>query len=436
MNKENEHIFKSYLSVISEQQQQDVKQKLAQQVQQPEAQQAMLQQAQELQKKYQAEIAAALEKDGGTPGANVDALLKKIQEELASSAKQQVKESIELEEGFFGRTASLASGAIKKAGDVMSGKTSNLGFRQEAILKHFEKLKHNLGSQLRELQRDMETTSGVDTKVRDAVNKTIANIEAKHNIAPVSSKFSDFRHKAGKFVQNIATGALIAAPVMAAAAPIAAAVGLTGAGAAAAAAGLTGGSVSMLKDLINGQKPDGKRAAIAAVGAAVTAGLMSKLTAAQPQADAPEVEISKPAVDTHANNAAIEVDDFQTQHGTSYNPASEMDKAAVDMRASVRDAGMSEYGSTFGAKQIMKDLTDDFAKHARQLGVPHKQMASIVNDVTKNLSPEQLAQLTDDKALRTGKAAIDFAKIIADKHPELGKRGIEKIAQNFVKRWH
>lgn len=433
--RDDNQIYNSYIGLLLEQQQGEVKQKFAQQVQQPEAQQAMLKQAQELQAKYQNEIAAALEQDGGTPGTNVEALLKKIQTELDAAAKQQINDSVEIEEGFFGRTASLASGAAKKFGDVMSGKNTSTSFRQEAILKHFEKLKQNLGSALKELQRDMETTSGTDTKVKDFVNKTIANIESKHNIAPVASKFSDFRHKAGKFVQNVATGALLAAPLMAAAAPIAAAVGLTGAGAAAAAAGLTGGSVSMLKDLINGQKPDAKRATIAAVGAAATAGLVSHLTASPTQIDTPPTD-TMPHDDIHQLNVDDEIADFQTQHGTSYDATSPMDQSAADMRATMRDTGMSEYGSTFGAKNIMKNLTDDFAKHARQLGVSHAQMKDIVADVSKNLTPDQLAQLTDDNALRTGKAAIEFTKILADKHPELAKKGIGRIAQAFVKKWH
>lgn len=284
MKNENDLIFNSYAhasgivelteaeqAAVAEQQ---TKQKFQQQLQDPKTQQAMLKQAEELKAKYQKDIDQALQKDGGKPGANVEELLKKIQAALNTQAQQQVKESLDLqEEGVFKQIGSLASGAMKRVGDVMNNRPSDKGFRQEAILKRFQSLQKSVGSHLKELQRDMETTSNVDTKVKDAVNKTIANIEAKHGIAPTSSKFQDIRHSVGKFAQNVATGALLAAPIVALAAPVAAALGLGGAAAAAVTAGISGGSVSMLKDLITGQKPNGKRAVVTALASAATAGL-------------------------------------------------------------------------------------------------------------------------------------------------------------------
>jgi len=312
-----------------------IKQNFAKQLEEPEVQEAMVKQAEELKAKYQEEIDKALEADGGTAGSNVEALLQKIQQEIEAQAQKQVKESIELHEGFFKRVGALASGAIKRAGDVMSNTPSTKGFRQEAILKRFESLKSSLGSQLRELQRDMETTSDIDTKVKDFVNRTVANIETKHGYAPKSSKFQDFRHSAGKFTQNVLTGAAIALPVMALAAPVATAMGLTGAAAAAVAAGMTGGSVSMLKDLVNGQKPDKKRALIASLASAAAAGLLQygtdkfssssevdSGTSQSPDAsqapEAPEVRQALPVQDPD--------DLFKTMQGSSFDPNSSMDQ--------------------------------------------------------------------------------------------------------------
>ena len=435
--KDDNQIYKSYLGILLEQKQEEVKQQFAQQLQKPEAQQAMLKQAQELYSKKQKDYAAALEQDGGKPGANVEKFYVEIQKQLNAAAKQQINDSVEIQEGLIGRTASLASGAVKKFGDVMSGKNTTTSFRQEAILKHFEKLKNNLGSSLRELQRDMATTSGTDTKVRDFVNQTIANIESQHNIAPTQSKLSDFRHKAGQVVKNIATGTIFAIPVMAVATPIAAAMGLTGAAAAAVAAGLTGGSVSMLKDMFNGQKPDGKRAIITGLGAAVSAGLASKFFP-HAQVDAPPADVptdTVPHSDVHDMNVGKEIADFDNQHGGPYDHGSELDQAKADMRGSMRDVGLSDHGSTFGAKTVMKDFTDELGKHARQLGVPHDQMKDIVADVTKNLTTDQLAQLSDDNALRTGKVITKFAEILADKHPELSHNKLMDVAQQTLSKY-
>jgi hypothetical protein len=315
-----------------------IKQNFAKQLEKPEVQEAMAKQAEELKVKYQADIDKALEADGGTAGSNVEALLQKIQQEIEAQAQKQVKESIELHEGFFKRVGALASGAMKRAGDVMSNTPSTKGFRQEAILKRFESLKSSLGSQLRELQRDMETTSDIDTRVKDFVNRTVAKIETQYGYAPKSSKFQDFRHSAGKFTQNVLTGAVIALPVMALAAPVATAMGLTGVAAAAVAAGMTGGSVSMLKDLINGQKPDAKRAIVTGLASAAAAGLlqygMDKFSSS-PEVDSgtsqsPNAPQAPEAPEAPEVRQALPVQDpddlFNTMHGSSFDPDSSMDQ--------------------------------------------------------------------------------------------------------------
>lgn len=333
MKNENDLIFNSYAHALGQIElteaeqvavaKQQVKQKFQQQLLDPKTQQAMLKQAEELKTKYQKDIVQAMQKDGGKAGTNVEELLKKIQAALNTQAQQQVKESVELEEGIFDRVSSLASGAVKRAGDVMNNKPSDKGFRQEAILKRFQSMQKSVGSHLKELQRDMETTSGVDTKVKDAVNKTIANIESKHGIAPTSSKFQDVRHGIGKFVQNVTTGALLAAPVVALAAPIAAAVGLGGAAAAAVTAGISGGSVSVLKDLITGQKPNAKRAAVTALAAAATAGLFKMAADHITGAGTPAQTASPQSTPTaHSTDTSKVADMSQTTYG--FQPPSEI----------------------------------------------------------------------------------------------------------------
>lgn len=426
ITKENQSIYNAYLyksnkTLLSEQeqaavQQQEVKQKAQQEFQSPEAQQAMAKQAEELKAKYATEIQQALQKDGGTPGPAVDALLKKIQAELDAKAQQQVKESLQLQEGAFGRLGSLASGVTKKVGDYMSGKPqSGLGFRQEAILKHFQKLQKNLGSHLKELQRDMETTSGVDTKVKDAVNRTIANIESKHGIAPTSSKFQDFRHKAGKFVQNVATGAVLGAPLVAVAAPLVAAIGLTGAGAAAVTAGLTGGSVSMLKDLISGQKPDGKKAAVAALGAAATAGLMKvgmdhfsghDAVPEVPKADTNNIDPTDVQSDqSYVQDPEVIKQDFSITQGSPLDPNSSLDDIKKHSLEVLRSKGVmgSSRGQSIPSPAI-QNFIDNLAKKNPELTI------ELVNKLSK-LSPQQAQDLLSVAVRKGGKKAIGRALV-------------------------
>lgn len=431
----NAYLFKNKKALLSEQeqaaaQQQEVKQKAQQEFQSPEAQQAMAKQAEELKAKYATEIQQALQKDGGTPGPAVDALLKKIQAELDAKAQQQVKESLELQEGAIGRLGSLASGVTKKVGDFMSGKPqSGLGFRQEAILKHFQKLKTNIGSHLKELQRDMETTSGVDTQVKDQINKTIAGIEKHHGYTPTSSKFQDFRHKAGKFVQNVATGAVLGAPLVAAAAPLVAAIGLTGAGAAAVTAGLTGGSVSMLKDLISGQKPDGKKAAVAALGAAATAGLMkvgmdqfsgheavpdtqdmeaghNNMTADDYQHHAETADIENMTADDYASDQSYVQDpdvvqqDFKITQGSPLDPNSSLDDIKKRSLEVLRSKGVmgSSQGQSIPSPAI-QNFVDDLAKKNPEVAI------DLINRLSK-VSPEQAQDLLSVAVRKSGKKAI------------------------------
>lgn len=319
----NEQIYNRYL--LSEELKQEVQQKFQQQVQQPETVAAMQKQAQALYDQYKDQLEAAKQKDGGKEnGPAVTALLKKIEQELAATASKTIKESASLDEGWFDRVRSNASGAVSRVKDVMNATPSDKGYKQHAILKRFQILQNTIGKDLRELQRDLETTSNIDTKVKDAVAKTISNLETKHNIAPVQSKLGDIRHKIGNFAQNVGIGAALAAPIVAAAGPLAAAVGLTGAGAAAATAGVSAGSVSMLKDLIYGQKPNPKRAATAAVLAAGTAGLLkyaadggfSGQGQAAPSSDVP---VAKPDM-SHA-------DVGNTMHNDpTYNPVGEIGK--------------------------------------------------------------------------------------------------------------
>ena len=391
-----------------------IKQNFEKQLEEPNVQQAMVKQAEELKAKYQAEIDKALEADGGTAGSNVEALLQKIQQEIEAQAQQQVKESIELQEGFFKRAGALASGAMKRAGDVMTNTPSTKGFRQEAILKRFESLKSSLGSELRELQRDMETTSNTDTKVKDSVTRMIKFIETKHGIAPKSSKFQDFRHSAGKFTQNVLTGAAIALPVMALAAPVATAMGLTGAAAAAIAAGMTGGSVSMLKDLINGQKPDGKRAVVTGLASGAAAGLfqlaMDKFSSS-PEAptgtsqspEAPQTPQSPEVRD------ALPVSDqgelFDTMHGTSYDPGSSMDQ----LKQSAQDVLWSKkiMGSS-GGNAIPSPAIQNYID---TLVDSNPEKAQYVIDHIKNMSKIDIDNTLSSSARKSG-AAVNALKAI------------------------
>lgn len=391
MSNENDLIFNRYaisadawknlLTEADQKQvkQQQLKQQFEQQLNDPKTQEAMKKQASELQQKYSKEINQALQKDGGKAGSTVESLLKKIQLDLDAQVKQKLKESVEasgesivLNEGPLDRAISSVAGALRRGKEVMGNvpQQDAKSSAQHAIIKRFEMMQKRVESDLRELERDLATTSGTDTKVKDAVTKTIAQIGSKHGFTPRQSKFQDFRHSAGKFAQNVVTGAILAAPLVAVAGPLVAAIGLTGAGAAAATAGISAGSVSMLKDLIDGQKPNGKKAAVAAVTAAATAGLfkwaMDNWTGNQAPVTSPADNTASntnttPAQTSTVDQAATAVSNaspkidmnelFKTATNSEFNPVSKLDK----LRMGILDAMVKSNDAVSPKHQLDSD---------------------------------------------------------------------------------
>ncbi len=248
----------------------EIKQKLEAEYEKNSA--TILSDATALYKKYSSEIATA--KEAG-PDA-IEQLMKKIEAEMKS---QSSNESLELQEGIFDRARSRLSGLGSSIKGPKPGATGVKGdYYSGAVNKRFSLLQNTIGKDLRELERDLETTSNVDNTVKDQIKNMITTMSVDHNIAPVTSKFGDFRNKVGQVVQGIGTGAVLAFPVMALAAPLAATLGLGAAGTAAVAAGLGGATTSALRDLINGSKPNIKKAVATGAAAALTAGLLTHLT--------------------------------------------------------------------------------------------------------------------------------------------------------------
>ena len=276
-NSDNISIFESYRQhktvhyYLTEQEAQEaqIKQKLQSAMSSQETQDAIINNAENLFAKYKKRIDAAKIKGEEA----VDSLLKEIQ---AEQNIQLRKESWELqEEGWWDRLVSRGSGALRQGQELMKGGSApTKGFDTHKVLKRFEILQKTIGKDLRELERDMGTSSNKDDTVKQQVSQMIKTLGSEHDINPVQSKLSDFRHKAGVLGQNIVTGAVLGAGVLAIAAPIIATLGITGPAAAAVGAGVSAASTSALKDLIYGQKPNAKRAIVAGVLAATAAGFL------------------------------------------------------------------------------------------------------------------------------------------------------------------
>jgi len=177
-----------------------------------------------------------------------------------------------LSEGLGSRISSSISGAKDWAfGKRGSGGESNI--QSLRVQKRYDTLKNKIGSHLKELQRDLKTTSGADNTVKQEVDKMINSLESEHGIKPTESKLQDIRHGLGRGVEWATKAAGLGA--------IGAALG-TAVGGLAGATGLTAAALKgatalafrkAANDLIKGQKPKAKDIALqAAIGAVMGVG--------------------------------------------------------------------------------------------------------------------------------------------------------------------
>lgn len=196
---------------------------------------------------------------------------KKIENAETEEKESSYTESY-LNEGLGSRISSNVSGWKKFAfGERGSGGESNV--QSLRVEKRYDILKKKIGSHLKELQRDLKTTSGADNTVKQEVDKMISSLETEHGIKPTESKLQDIRHGLGRGVEwatkATALGA-VGAALGAAVGGIAGATGLT----AAAIKGATALAFrKAANELIKGQKPKAKDIAIqAAIGAVMGVG--------------------------------------------------------------------------------------------------------------------------------------------------------------------
>jgi hypothetical protein len=386
MNDRDAKLLMENYQLVREEQESDPKavaQKLASS---DEIVKATEQSAQQLFQKYQKEIEQA--KQDGT----IDQLLQKIEAELSGGAEAQPAQPVGesyLEEGLFDRLKSRASGAYSaltgaKPGD-QSGEATD--YQSAKINKRFAILQNTIGKDLRELERDLETTSNTDNTVKDQIKQMITSLgTGGDNVAaikPETSKLGDIRHAIGRGVQSVGTSALIGLPVIAAVGSAGAALGLGAVGIGVAKGVVAGATVSALKDLINGQKPSGKRAILAAAVGGIAGGIMGHYSGghAPSHPTGPEHAPQQPhfrvnpdlAPQPHdvAHHATPSGDEFKQLHGGPENLHSHID-VAKDHLAKVLDSkGImgTSHGSTVASPHIMNAIpnnatTADYSKLA------------------------------------------------------------------------
>jgi hypothetical protein len=299
---------------------------------------------------------------------------KKIENAETEEKESSYTESY-LNEGLGSRISSNVSGWKKFAfGERGSGGESNV--QSLRVEKRYDILKKKIGSHLKELQRDLKTTSGADNTVKQEVDKMISSLETEHGIKPTESKLQDIRHGLGRGLEwatkATALGA-VGAALGAAVGGIAGATGLT----AAAIKGATALAFrKAANELIKGQKPKAKDIAIqAAIGAVMGVGagyiadhydeiknMLGIGDSAQPEnvpasldnPSAPEpTPEPKPTLNAGAGDALDKADlkkAFEIGTKTPFNPDSTMDQLRMDVFDKIADQTQNQ----LSAEEIAK----------------------------------------------------------------------------------
>jgi hypothetical protein len=324
------------------------------------------------------------------------------QKEIEQSfSQEEIKEESYVEEKLGSRIASNVSGWKRFAmGEKTPTGESNV--QSQRVNKRFEIFQKKVGSHLKELQRDLGTTSGADDSVKKQIDGMIAKLESEYSIKPTESKLSDIRHSIGRGVEFVGK----AAPLLA--------LGAAAGGALASIAGIAGIPATMLKaatagalrkaatDVLNGERPDpkkvAKQAAILAVAAPILGvsidylskyinGLESEmgLTANEPSA-----ELIDQPVDAGLNPDSY----FERYHETPFNPESPLDVAKNKFDSALFEKGINGQGDwsngpspafVNAAKNL--DLSpEQYAKAAEKLSsISDEQMKPVMNFIDGNI---------------------------------------------------
>jgi hypothetical protein len=212
--------------------------------------------------------------------------INKTASQIDQIAKKDPKEASQLSESVVNEA--LPAQWISKAagwkraiqGQRVGDTGEKLDVQSHQVNKRFEILQKKLGSHLKELQRDLSTTSQADDTVKKEVDQMVASLESEHSIKPTESKFQDIRHGigrgaewAGKAVALGGIGALLGGAVSSLA-------GVAGIPALAIKGVVAAATRKVATDLLKGQKPDTKQVLIQSLmgaGAGAAFGLAAPL---------------------------------------------------------------------------------------------------------------------------------------------------------------
>lgn len=194
--------------------------------------------------------------------------LNQTSNQIEQAAKKNPKEASQMSESVINEAmparliSQMAGWKRGIQGQRVGEKGENLDVQSHQVNKRFEILQKKIGLHLKELQRDLSSSSQADDSVKKEIDQMISSLETEHSIKPTESKFQDIRHSIGKGVEWTGKAAAlggIGALLGGAAASLG---GIAGIPALAIKGAVAAATRKVAADLIKGQKPNTKQVLI------------------------------------------------------------------------------------------------------------------------------------------------------------------------------
>lgn len=347
-----------------------------------------------------------------------DILNKSFEENLNSSPDKfknfTLKDSLATEsylnEGKFSQLKSNLSGWKRFAyGEKTPTGESNV--QSHRVNKRFEIFKDKIEKHLRELERDLETTSNADNTVKNEIKGMISRLGSdEFNIKPKQSKLGDIRHKIGRGIEWGSKAVVLGGIGAAIGSAVSSIAGVVGVPALMIKAATAAAIRKTAADLINGKKPKTKEVALQSAIAAVAAPALGvtvdyiynhmddiqdalgltvsdNLPEADVEAEGPvETEVSDTGTKMAGMEGTLNPNEyFEKYHDTPFDASSSVDKAKLSFDNALFDkniTGLEEWSD--GPSPAVVNAASDANLNPEQYQKLASEIKKLTDDELKN----------------------------------------------------
>lgn len=267
-------------------------------------------------------------------------------------AASQVSESV-INEALPARLVSQIAGWKRGIqGQRVGEEGEKLDVQSHQVNKRFEILQKKLGSHLKELQRDLSSSSQADDTVKKEIDQMISSLESEHSIKPTESKFQDIRHSIGKGVEWTGKAATLGGIGALLGGAVASLGGIAGIPALAIKGAVAAATRKVAADLLKGQKPNTKQVLIQSLigaGGGAAFGLAAPLLSQYSQ------EISD-----YVSGRSATTDYAMLDKGILSSPEGSFDEFGVDQSTSPENSSLPpKLQQTIDDRSIVNKLASE-----------------------------------------------------------------------------